>query len=144
MFRKGYTLVELIAVISVVGTLASIATPAFASLATYAKNIKAGSEVKTLQAVVEKYRVERGSLPERLDLSKLSQEINITRKNIYDPYKAGKEFYDLQKISLSDGSETYVIFSKGQNGVLDLKVQNGEIIEIGDDIVASDLLMSKI
>lgn len=144
MLKKGYTLVELIAVISVIGTLASIATPTFTTLALHAKNIKAGSEVRTLQTIVERYRDKQGCLPDNLDLKSFSREINITRKNIYDPYQAEKGSYGLQKIKLSDGTEAYVIFSKGLNGEIDFKVQNREIIEIGDDIIASDLLMANI
>jgi len=141
MFKRGYTIIELLAVISTVGILATAATPYFNSLTNEAKNIKAEAEVKTVQSIVERYYEANGKLPASVNLLEYADDVNIAKKNIHDPFKEGKAFYEFEKGKLSNGVQYYIIYSKGVNGRLDHKVVNNRVVNSGDDIVASNLIV---
>ena len=61
--RKGFTIVELLIVIVVIGILAAITVVAYNGIQQRARDSKRTSDVKSLQKVIELYRVDNGEYP---------------------------------------------------------------------------------
>ncbi len=72
MWRKGYTVIELLSVLSMIAIMASLSVPSLQTMKTEAKITKAESEIRTLQTVIERYKDEYGVMPKDLDLGALS------------------------------------------------------------------------
>jgi len=63
MYKRGFTLVELMIVITIMAILATIAVMSFSRVQKQARDIKRKAEVKTIRDALQGYYVERGSFP---------------------------------------------------------------------------------
>ncbi len=61
--RKGFTLVELLVVISIIGILSAIAIPKFASATNTARGAKIQADLRTMDSAVQIYYASAGSYP---------------------------------------------------------------------------------
>lgn len=61
--RQGFTLVELLIVVSIVAILAAIAVPNFLEAQTRAKTVRVLSDMRTMQVAIESYAVDQGVPP---------------------------------------------------------------------------------
>lgn len=141
--QKGYTLIELLAVVSLVGIVASVSLPALQAIENEAKSIKATAEVKTVQALVERYQKQSGYLPQNLEEVLEDDKINITQRNILDPFAPPNTNYLLKTGQIANGKEYYVIYSLGLNQTCDFYLKGNKIFNQGDDIIASNLTVIK-
>jgi len=64
--RRGFSLVELMIVMTIIGTLAAIAIPLYANVQTRARVAKAQADTRTLASGVSAYAFHMGSLPSAL------------------------------------------------------------------------------
>jgi prepilin-type N-terminal cleavage/methylation domain-containing protein len=63
----GFTLVELLAVLSIILFLSAIGMPVYAKLADEARRAKSKKELKVIEGALEQYKAERGHYPDRLN-----------------------------------------------------------------------------
>lgn len=61
--RKGFTLVELLVVISIIGILSAIAIPKFTSATATARGAKIQADLRTIDSAIQIYYASAGSYP---------------------------------------------------------------------------------
>ncbi len=66
-YEKGFTLVELMIVVSIVGILATIATPSYQSSLIRAKETVLRQDLFTLRELLDHHRADQGKYPPSLD-----------------------------------------------------------------------------
>lgn len=137
-YKKGYTIIESLGVLSMIGIMASVSIPSYLSVKKAAQFTKAEAEVKVLQTIVERYKTINQRLPEGLDLSTFNTNINITGQTINDPFKENCS-YELETGKTVAGKEYYIIYSSGDNRKKDFYLHQDQIYLQGDDIIASNL-----
>lgn len=68
MNQKGFATLEVILMVVVIGILATIAVPRFEKITGQANTAKVQSDLAAINAAVETYRMEKGSVPSYSDL----------------------------------------------------------------------------
>ena len=109
MFKKdGFTLIELIIVISVISILIGIALPRFRGMREEGLIAQAKGELRTLQTAVESYYIHNGSLPSTFpdDLESATPNIIGTTAPT-DPFTSGSDY------GWATSGNYYVIYSVG-------------------------------
>lgn len=137
--KKGFTLIELIMVLSIMSIVASIALPAFFSMREEGNLTKAQKEVTFLQSAVERYRQEHGVLPATLVEGVSGCQAPVLPKLAQDPWKTDGKNYGYKIGELSSGEDYYVIYTKGAGDSVAYEVQGNSIYNKGGNIIASDL-----
>ena len=66
--KKGYTLLELMIVVSIVGILLALAIPNFQQSAMKAKETALKQNLFTMRAVLDQYYADRGDYPDNLEV----------------------------------------------------------------------------
>lgn len=131
--RRGFTLIELMIVISVMAILIGIALPHFKGMQDEGKSAKAAGELRTLTIAIESYYIhndneypsQRTGTPTADWQSELTGATpTIVKKALKDPFKPTQEYSYVT--SATSGSEYYVVFSVGPDG-------DPEITAIGTD-----------
>ena len=119
-FTRGFTLVELLVVITVIAILLGIIIPRFKGMQQEANMSKAKAELKTLQTAVESWNIHQTPEAYPPSTSKLCQSYLDTANPLiistvlYDPFAAtGNEY----SYAVSPNGEYYVIWSLGPDGV---------------------------
>jgi type II secretion system protein G len=64
--RKGFTLIELLVVMAILATLLSIAAPRYFESVDRAKEAALRTDLRMLREAIDKYRGDRGQLPDSL------------------------------------------------------------------------------
>ena len=65
--RKGFTLIELVAVTAMLGVLAGMLLPSIDSANKKAKNAKLKNDLLTVDSAIQLYKMEKGKCPEKLE-----------------------------------------------------------------------------
>ena len=65
--EKGFTLIEVLIVITIMGILASVAVPRFTSSIELANTAKIQADLQTLDAAIVMYEAEKGTEPNSID-----------------------------------------------------------------------------
>jgi general secretion pathway protein G len=65
--RKGFTLVELLLVLTILGILAAIVVPKFTGRTEQARETAARTQISTFSTALESYEVDTGSYPQSLE-----------------------------------------------------------------------------
>lgn len=142
--RRGFTLIELMIVISVMAILIGIALPYFKGMQDEGNSAKCAGELRTLTTGIESYYIHNDNeYPAQVATAPTSSwQINLTGatptivKNILnDPFKSSQE-YSYVTSALATGSEYYVVFSVGPDGDPNITTITtaGVIAAPGDDI----------
>ncbi len=114
--KKGFTLIELIMVLSIMSIIASMALPAYLGMREEGMYTKAQKEVTTLQAAVESYWLKNGTLPASLTDTIVNNQGRIVDKVAKDPFKTDGKNYGYVTGADNYGAPYYVIYSKGAAG----------------------------
>ena len=111
LWKKGFTIIELLIVITVIAILIGIALPRFRGIQEEGNSAKARGELRTLQSAVESYNMHQGSLPATLDeLTKDTTKPNIVGSVLpTDPFKSGSNY----GYAMSPSKQYYVMYSVG-------------------------------
>lgn len=80
--RKGFTLIELVAVTAMLGVLAGMLLPSIDSANKKAKNAKLKNDLVTVDSAIQLYKMENGTCP--ADLEMLVGEYIVKNKNFKD------------------------------------------------------------
>ena len=125
--RRGFTLIELMIVISVMAILIGISLPYMKGMQDEGKSAKAAGELRTLTIGIEsfyihnsnEYPTQRTGTPSADWQSALiGVSPTIVKKALKDPFKPSQEYSYVT--SAATGSEYYVVFSVGPDGVADI------------------------
>ena len=127
--KRGFTIIELLVVISVIAILVGVALPRFKGMQEEANKGKAKAELKTLQTAVESFYINQNPQEYPESTSTLfgsyltSASPSIVASALYDPFSSAATEYLYWS---SSDIRYYVIFSVGPDG-------NADITGIGDD-----------
>ncbi|PIE02347.1 MAG: type II secretion system protein GspG [Acidobacteria bacterium] len=92
-YSRGFTLVEMMAVVVIIGLLAAIIAPKFFTQVDKAKVTRAKTDIKKLEQAIQLYRMETGQFPEKTrDLVKEPDEVRgwngpYLEKELKDPWQ---------------------------------------------------------
>lgn len=132
--RRGFTLIELMVVISVMAILIGISLPYMKGMQDEGKSAKAAGELRTLAIAIESYYIHNSNQypSQRIGTPSANWQNVLTlatptlvKKPLKDPFKSSQEYSYVTSADVS-GSEYYVVFSVGPNGA-------AEITAIGND-----------
>ena len=117
--NRGFTIVELLVVISVIAILLGIIIPRFKGMQQEANITKARAELKTLQTATESWHIHQN--PKAYPATSATPCVtyfdtatpSIISAVVYDPFAAPGTEYNY---ALSPGGAYYVLWSVGPNG----------------------------
>ncbi len=142
--RKGFTLVELIIVISVIAILVGIALPRLRGMIDEGNTAKAAAELRALQAGVESYYIHHSKAYP--DTSATAWESALTGATptlistaLTDPFSTTTPRAQYQYSKTANG-KYYAIWSVGPDNTSDVtfNTTTGEITTADDDIYVSN------
>ena len=115
----GFTILEILVVISVIAILIGIAIPKFKGMQDHAKTIKATGDLRTIQAALESYYIHNhNTYPVTTDNicadSLISQSPQLINAPLYDPFAAANTEYKYM-VSSPNGTH-FVVWSVGLPG----------------------------
>ncbi len=144
--KRGFTLIELMIVISVMAILIGISLPYFKGMQDEGNSAKAAGELRTLATAIESFYIHNGEYPVESEavnitydwqtdtdsLTDATPTIVLTALN--DPFDSAQEYSYLT--SEASGSKYYVVFSVGPDGDPNIATLTtaGVIAAPGDDI----------
>jgi prepilin-type N-terminal cleavage/methylation domain-containing protein len=137
--KKGFTLIELVMVLSVMAIITSVALPSFLSMRQEAMYTKAQKEVTFLQSSVEKYWTDNGKLPDNLQEGVLSGKTRILPQQAQDPWQTDGKNYGYSTGKTASGEAYYVIYTKGVAESVKYEVNGDSIVNKGGNVIVSNL-----
>ncbi|GEM_PF-658361 len=140
--RRGFTLMELMIVVTVLGILAAILIPSFRGVTSEAKNAAAKADLRNLKVAVILYQAKYNVLPDDSSVDKFEECLQNYSPRVVDrvpadPWSSAGAKY---QYDVAADNQTYAIWSVGANGTTDITVGSDEI-NFGanaDDIVATN------
>jgi general secretion pathway protein G len=125
--KKGFTILEILVVISVIAILIGIAIPRFKGMQDEANIIKAKAELRTVQAAMESYRNQNAAYATSLtDLEGATPQ--IINAGMTDPISQ-----DAYVVTRDAGGLYYVIIANGLNGANNTTISSFAVTKGADD-----------
>ncbi len=143
--KKGFTLLEILVVITLIIIVAGITLPRFAGVADEGRKAKAHAELKTFQTALESYLLNNTStVPATFAIAAVALEAATPRligktSTLYDPFLGNPILY---QYVASPNRKYYVVWSRGPNRVSEVtgidNVGNLAPSPPGDDIFVTN------
>jgi general secretion pathway protein G len=105
-WTRGFTLAELMVVITIIGILSSIGVSVYKHFIDSARNTRAVAEIRLLEKEVMDFWTTNDTLPESLD--------DIGRRNMLDPWKSSYEYINFDAPNAEDNRRTKGAKGKGK------------------------------
>lgn len=131
----GFTLVELLMVVTIIGILATMAIQVYTTFVNHAKTARAKQEIRLLETEINAYLFENDQLPDNL--------AQIGRNDLLDPWGNNYVYYKIVLPSEDDPlarrrfgtplNNDFDLCSKGVDGATEVSVAEGS--SGGDDLV---------
>jgi len=127
MKNKGFTIIEMLIVLTVIAILVGMALPRFKGMQDEGNIARAKGELRTLQTAIESFYIHNDNeLPDDLDDLEDAQPL-IVEVLPTDPFDPGEDYgYDV------DG-QYYVIYSVGPDGDGEAEMDDNEVDESNGD-----------
>jgi type II secretion system protein G len=113
---KGFTILEILVVLAVLAILIGMAVPRIKGMQDQGGMTRAKSELRTVQAAVESYKINTGSYPSGTSMDGLvtaSPQL-VTYENLQDPWGgAGVRNHSYQLMNPGNDTQYYLIQSRG-------------------------------
>ena len=142
MKKQGFTLMELMIVVSVLGVLAAILIPNFRGVTEEAKNAAAKADLRNLKMAIILYQSRYNVLPDDSSVDKFEQCLQNYSPRVVDrvptdPWSSTGERYQFE---VAADDETYAVWSVGKNGSKNFTLGNDTITFAAnaDDIVGTN------
>ncbi len=144
---KGFTIIEMLIVISIIAVLVGIALPRLRSMQMEGDYAKAAGELRTLQAGVESYYIHHSrAYPSQAAAASTSWQSALSGATpqiigaaLTDPFSPGTQYRFAT--SAASNSEYYIIFSVGPDrtaGITGISTAGAVSGIAGDDIYVSN------
>ena len=150
--RRGFTLIELMIVISVMAILIGISLPYFKGMQDEGNSAKCAGELRTLATAIESYYIHNSSeypcqtttdvQPAWQDPALTGASPTLVKIKLNDPFGTGE--YQYAASATPTGSKYYVVFSIGPNltkTIMGIHATTGKVLPenaTGDDIYFSN------
>ena len=126
--KRGFTLIEILIVISVIAILAGISLPYMKGMQDEGNTAKAAGELRSLATGVESYYIHNSQVYPNQDTDvDTTWQSNLTgasptivKSVLYDPFVPGGATEYRYATSADSGSQYYVIFSVGPDNTADI------------------------
>ncbi len=110
--NRGFTLVELLIVVSIIGVLATMAMVGFSEFINKAKVARCRSEIRNLEKEISAFATDQGKIPESLE--------QIGGQDLLDPWGSPYVYRDtahLERTGPGLMNSDFDLYSKGPDGV---------------------------
>lgn len=137
MSQKGFTILEMLVVISVIAILIGIAIPRFKGLQDEANIAKSRAETATLQAAVESFKHNSGNFPANVGVALIGATPQILTSTLSDPFEVAGTPYNYDT---NTAGTCYLIWGNGANGISESSINhaNCDVTCGGDDLCSTN------
>lgn len=124
--RRGFTLIELVVVITILGVLVAIAIPAVGGYVDDAKKKAARADAKNIQTALIMYKAENGAYP--ADISDYSEFRNAIKKYVSLPETDERANFTFGKYETNADRGFYVLLSAKDRATSSITIYEDDII----------------
>ncbi len=126
---RGFSVIELLAVVAILSVLVILAMPAYDHFKTNAKVARCQSEISSIESQIALFVVDKNTMPDKLK-EVPGAILNDAWGNPYEYIPNGKTYLDSNGVSILNND--YDLYSKGKDGDTDLDLSKPKS---RDDIV---------
>jgi prepilin-type N-terminal cleavage/methylation domain-containing protein len=139
--KRGFTLIEVLIVISVIAIMIAIAVPAFRGIQMDAKQSRAGADLKVLRVAIDSFLKNQNDFPDssfgigsfpNWQNSLLDTAPRVLEQKLFDPFRNGQV-----EFQYAVNGTYFIVWSVGPNqrSTITGINEDGEVLgTIGDDI----------
>ncbi len=115
--KRGFTLLEVLIVVSIIIIIAGIALPRMLGLSDQARVSRVGGDLRVLQTAVESYIINTNKVPPAGSNLETADPVIVSDfSKITDPFSAGGTSTYGYSTNSTTGKQYYVLFSLGKGG----------------------------
>ena len=138
--EKGFTLIEMLLVLTLIAAIVGVALPSFRSMQHEGNMTRAKGDLRTLQTAVESYYIHHtpNEYPESLDdLVDEDTHPKVVTTLPKDPFDPGEDYsYDIE-------DNYYIIYSAGPSGESEPSVDEDGVVAEDSDVWVSNMHLAE-